>query len=187
MTEGSAPKRLRQKPSLRTTALICSCRRTTRNVRPAIGVTPRTSKTPLVTHCLRHRFGRPVLPGHHHAAHSRNESRHLLEGASLVVPVEHVQAAIPDHVAPCRFAPKRSQGGRALARAMGEASVASASAKMAPLAPIPSASVITATNVNPGADSAVSPQIARRLATLRATVSVASLDLAFCQGLRRSA
>ena len=49
-TPGSALKRVRQNASLITTALARVASSSAENVRPAIGVTPRTSKIPDVTH-----------------------------------------------------------------------------------------------------------------------------------------
>ena len=139
--EARAPERLAQHDDVRR----ASPRPRRRNVRPAIGVTPSTSKMPAVTHCRDTVSALPSRAGHHHAADARREAGDLLERAAARVPVEHVERR---DVAPrgrrrcvSQIVTRRSGS----PYGSGRSSVASTSAKIALLAPMPSASVSVAT------------------------------------------
>ena len=145
---GSPPKRDRQKPSLRTTEVGAAVSSAATNVRPAIGFTPRTSKKRGVTAC----------PGTLSAAPSAAVSaRGLCRKAAIdsKLRVRSLQSAKSAGLTEIRGVSFR-RSHTAISRSgavngSGRSSVASASAKIALLAPIPSASVSTATSANPGA------------------------------------
>ena len=112
--------------------------------------TPSTSKMPARDPLARDGFGVAVRAGHHHAADARREAGDLLERAAARVPVEPCSSgdAKPRAIVALVSQIVTSRSGSP--KGSGRSSVASTSAKMALLAPMPSASVSVATSVKAG-------------------------------------
>jgi hypothetical protein len=146
----SASKRVRQSASLSTTTFDRAASSEGRNVRPAIALTPRTSKNPAVTHWRVMVSAVPSLPfmtmppmlGMNPAINSKVRLRSfqsaMLRGETALRDERSVRSQIIT---------RRSGSGKGKARSK----AASTRAKMALLAPMPSASVVTATSAKAGA------------------------------------
>ena len=101
-SDGSAANRLRQKPSLSTATVGSVVSSPGRNVRPRIGLTPRTSKNEAVTDLPGDDLWRAVGSGHRRpAARARDpDCGHRLERPALCRPLAKVQQLDP---AACRL------------------------------------------------------------------------------------
>ena len=106
---------------------------------------------PAVTHCRDTVSRVAVAAGHHHAADARREAGDRLERAAARLPVQHVRRRGEAARGRSRLLPDRDEPIRHRGYGSGRSSVASTSAKIALLAPMPSASVSVATSVNAGA------------------------------------
>ena len=125
MSAGSPPKRVRQSPSLSTTALGAGASSVGRNVRPATGVTPSTSKKR-----RRHELALDALDPcrrepleQRTAAKIRARSPQCASNdAAPLLPITQVDADPPACVRPLGSAPRPSPAVRARGRAAGAAS-----------------------------------------------------------------
>ena len=148
-TARSALKRVRQNGSLKTTTLARRLSSEGRKVRPTMALTPSTSKTPAVTHWRETvsavpsapAITMPPTPGTNPAMRSNVRVRSFQS--------RRLSGATPsrcDRSVCSQIITRRSGSGNG----RGRSSVASTSAKIALLAPMPSASVIAAMHVKPG-------------------------------------
>ena len=182
-TPGSALKRVRQNASLSTTTfarlrVVVGGERPAGDRRDAEHVED-AGRDPLP----RDGFGVAVRAGHHHAADARREAGDLLERAAARVPVEHVERRHVARAASSRCVSQimtRRSGSR---NGSGRSSVASTSAKIALLAPMPSASVSVATSVKAGERSQLPERELQIVAELVEPLRRRAFhDLSFCQG-----
>ena len=106
-TDGSAWNRVCQNASLSTTTFRRSRSSEGRNVRPATGLMPSTSKTPEVTHWRSTVSAVAVCARHHHAADAGDITRQHLEGVAALVPVAQVggRDPVPGRASDCAPTP----------------------------------------------------------------------------------
>ena len=146
--EARAPERFAQDHDIGALAVVGGKKRAAGNRLDAEHV-EESGRDPLA----RNGLGRAVRTAHDHAANAWNEPGDQIERAIPLVPVEEVERrhAVPERRR--RFVPTTITRRSGSWKGSGRSRIASTSAKMALLAPMPSASVLTAMNVKAGEPS----------------------------------